>query len=69
MPSPKTKRRLAFWLFWSTVGFTPPAMWVTYYWPKVGLVILQFVSFGALVLTLWDIYQTADVRVQQEDKE
>ncbi len=66
--NPERRRRLAHWLFWLSLVTTPPAMWVTWVYPKVGVVILQAVSFLALTFTAWDILQTSDVRVKQEEE-
>jgi hypothetical protein len=69
MLPPKKRLQVAKTLFWASIVLMPPALWVTYFMPPIGTLILQAVSFGALTFTAWDIVQTADVREEQEGGE
>jgi len=64
---PKQRLHFATKLFWWSLILTPPALGITWFFPRIGMIILQFVSFGAITLTAYDILATSDVRNEQDN--
>jgi len=64
--APATRKRIGLHLFWWFIIGTPPAAVVTFIDQKVGLVVMQVVTFLGMVLVGWDILMTTDVREEQD---